>query len=164
MPNPAHYEFKWREAQKLLEEHARLRDEGRKAGHEQQAIQEEIRRLEGELYRERALALRGGPEPDTRPLERAKARAADLRERIHDYRRAADMVDSDLRLAVAENREKWGREVASKREQAQERREELLRQLAAVEHDLGSYERLAEWLEEPERGFAPGAAPLGARA
>ena len=117
LPNPEYFGLKWREAQKLLEEHHKLRDQGRRIDRERQETKEEIKRLEGELRQQRALALRGGPEPDEKPLETAKARLATFNGRVEDLRRAGDMVAEGLRRAVEDNHEKWtlaGREEAKR--------------------------------------------------
>jgi DNA repair exonuclease SbcCD ATPase subunit len=162
LPNPEYFGFRWREAQKLLEEHHRLRNQGRQIGQEHEATKQEIKRLEDELRQQRALALRGSSlEPDEKPLEEAKAHLETFGGRVEDLRRAADMVNEDLQRVVADNREKWAAQVEEKGSKALARREQLFRQLAVVDYDLGVCERLVEWLEDPSptRDFAAGPAP-----
>lgn len=165
LPNPKHFGLKWKEAQKLVEEHGKLREQGKQAGREQMAVREEIRRLENEHQRQRAEAIRAGDgEPDTRAIDKARAREQKLRERIQDLRRAADMIDADLHRVVSANRAEWLRQVESRRDEAAARREAILEQLRqelrAAEGELGGYNGLMEWLQEPERGFVPGLVPV----
>ena len=161
LPNPEYFGFRWREAQKLLEEHHSLRDQGRQLGREREETKQEIKRLEGELRHQRALALRGGTEPDEKPLEAAKTKLEKFGGRVEDLRRAADMVNEDLQRVVADNREKWAAQVEEKGSKALARREQLLREFAVVDHDLYVCERLEEWLEDPSptRDFDAGPAP-----
>lgn len=155
LPNPKHFGLKWKEAEKLLDEHRRLREQGREAGREQQAVQAEIRDLEDEHRRQRAAALRAGEEElDNGAIEAAKEKEKELAGHVQDLRRAADMVDADLYRAVAEHREDWLPQVEAKRDKAAARREDILKQLQAVDDELGDYGGLAEWLQKPERAFS----------
>lgn len=164
LPNPKHFGLKWKEAQKLLEEHGRIREQGKQAGREQMAVREEIRRLENEHQRQRAEAIRTGEdEPDTSAIDKAKEREKKLQERIQDYRRAADMVDADLYRTVAENRQEWLPQVEGRREKILARREEILQQLRAVESELGGYDGLTNWLQEPEKSFSTLPDPMRGR-
>jgi hypothetical protein len=61
-----------------------------------------IRELENDLARQRAHALRGGPEPDETKLEKEKANLEKIRQKIGDVRRAVGLAQQDLMIAVAE--------------------------------------------------------------
>lgn len=157
LPNPAALGFKWKPAQKLLEQHAGLRQQMREAARERVALQSEIRELEKDHARRRAEALRAGKEVTSRAeIEKAKARYEALGEREKDLRRAGEMVDADLYRVVGAHWEEWDAEVV---EEAEQLLEEARQAADVLREKLYRADLLAafhEWLEAKGERFAPG--------
>lgn len=155
-PNPAYFGFKWRELQKLLGEAAELHDKARQTGREWHEAGEEIKRLEGELPRQRAAALRGGPEPNEGPLEAMRQHREALSERLQDYRRAGEMVDEDIRRVLALRGEAWDREVQARAERVLAEAQEIAERLSTKLSEADALAGIHNWLTSGGQVYTPG--------
>ena len=145
----------------MIKQAARLRDEGRKAGARAQELEQEVSYQEEMHAHARAEALRNGkPEPSIREIQRAKRAHGKAQQKMQDARRAAEMVDADLRDLLAERGPEYGELALQEVRAADREREALIERLHQVEHEASLYRGLYEWVTDPnkDRGFGPVAA------
>lgn len=157
-PNPAYFGFKrgaWGDLQRLLDEGAKLRTEAKKGYAEWQASGEDIKRLEAELREQRAAALRGGPEPDQAALEKVKERREALNDRMQDYRRAGQLIDSDIQQLLFLNRDAWDLEVQAKAEKVLAEAAAISAALAAKLSETDHLVGVHSWLTSGGVSYTP---------
>ncbi len=164
VPNFAAFGLKFKDAQKHAEKLDELWRRQREAGREAQALVGEIRRLEEEHGKARALAYLGGEAPDDGPLREAREKAEALDREVKDMRRAAEFAQAALMRAVYEGREEHRERLAERIDREAGEVAALERELAERRHALEAKMALDRWLENPEGGFGVAPAPTGVAA
>ncbi len=156
IPNPAAHGLKgktWAGVQRYAEELDALWQQQKTL--DEVGTKERIRRLEHEMAQARALALRGGPEPDDRPLEEAKKHLDELRRRREDIHRAVPYAREDLGNALAEIGQDALEEIQAKAQRslqaAHEAAERLNDALAEADRLVAVY----GWVSGGGRTFTP---------
>jgi chromosome segregation ATPase len=149
---------KMKEAKKLIDEQARLRQRASELGTERQRLEEKIKKLENQRTAEWGRRIRAGEEaPTDKDIERTKKRLEEVSKEIAAVRHAGDLSDAELKQAVAEHAQEWDREVQAKGEQilaeAQEIAAALARKLSETEGLVGVH----TWLESSGQWYTPGA-------
>jgi hypothetical protein len=156
IPNPAAHGLKgktWAKVQRYAEELENLWQQQNSL--DVVGAKERIRQIEHELAQTRAYALRGGPEPDERPLEEAKKHLDAVRRRRDDIRRAVPYAQEDLRLALAKLDQDGLLEIQAKAQRSLQAAHEAAERLN--EH-LAEADRLAAvyaWVREGGLNFSP---------
>jgi FKBP-type peptidyl-prolyl cis-trans isomerase len=136
-----------KEAKKLIDEQARLRQRASELGTERQRLQEQIKKLENERTRAWGRALRsGGETPSDKEIEKAKKRVEAIREESAAVRHAGELSDAELKQAVAEHAEEYDALVQAKAEEILSEAQRMADALSAKLAETEGLVALHGWL------------------
>ncbi len=154
LPDLGSYSLSWNEVQKLIDEESKLWRELRTLGRDMQEVEASLPALRHELQRERAAAVRSGDAgPTGEELAQVEERLRELSERQGVLRQALEMSHAELLYVVEIHREEWKEALESRASKAAASAERVAQNLRGELRELDELESLAEWLENPERGF-----------
>ncbi len=162
LPNPKAFGFDFGPLQKLLQEIARLYDEGRQLGFDLVQQQHRVRALEaGEIDRLADAMAKGEKPPDVRAeISRARAEAEATEKRIKVLDRARQRVVADMQTLVDKHKDEWRERARSAAEEKAREVEKAVDSLRAAQGELAAVAAIDAWLESGgSRAFSYGGGP-----
>jgi hypothetical protein len=145
-----------KEAKKLIDEQARLRQRADGLGTEQLQLKEQIQRRKHEHTQAWGRAVRAGEEPPSeQDIRRAEKRLEAVTREISAVRHAGDLADSELKQVVAEHREEWDQHLQAKGEKILAEAQEIAETLSAKLSESEGLVGVHSWLESSGQSYTP---------